>query len=383
MEQFYQKDDVNKRPITIVDNKELFYMLSDGQMIKKDVFPKYYYPIMNESVTPKISNTDYVDPNSFFNTPHAIPVEKLKKVDTSRMKDDEIGAQVIKNTTNQMKSIPNTPNVPRQNINENLVQQTPINQPIPNHTNTDVSQYKVFDNDDDAYNDFIKKSQQGEQPQQPAQVQSIKPVMSEIEVLFEDEKITFGLEEAIKRRDTRLKRTHVESNTNISQPQLQIDPSEIMFKTFKRNHDISINVTFKDKIGKPDFVKMMIENMEGDIIQFYKKIIMNNIINNLKFIEDEVEKNLKLEIFGDKNNMTTETELKKTKSKPKKEKIEKINDISNKPLLYINAEEEKLIKSKSKTKKNLKNNNEKINLLPDENFIKLGTKYTKQEKNES
>jgi len=38
MNQFYQKDDVNRKPITIIEDKESFYKLSDGQMIKKMYF---------------------------------------------------------------------------------------------------------------------------------------------------------------------------------------------------------------------------------------------------------------------------------------------------------------------------------------------------------
>lgn len=326
MSQFYQKDDVNRRPITIVEDRDSFYKLSDGQMIKKDVFPKYYMPFMNESAIPKFSS-DHIDPESFFNTNHVIPVEKLKTVDTSRMteRDDMAGATIVKNTTNQVKT--SNPVQQSQQMNESLVRQAPIDQPIPNHTNTDVSQYKVYDNDEDAYADFVKRSQNpNQQPtQQPVQQPTHQNMMSEIEVLFEDEKLTFGEEEAIKRRDKRLKRTPMVDQSNYNQTSGPIyqptqqhvdDPSEIMFKTFKRNHEISINMTFKDKIGKPDFVKMMIENMEGDIIQYYKKVIMGNIMKNIKHIEDEVEKNLRSEIFGEEGEEDV-VKVKKT-TKPKK-----------------------------------------------------------------
>jgi polyhydroxyalkanoate synthesis regulator phasin len=76
------------------------------------------------------------------------------------------------------------------------------------------------------------------------------------------------------------------------------NPAEAMFKTFKRNHEIQINVVFKEKIGKPEFIKMMMDNMEGDIVGYYKKLIVDDIMNNFKTIEDEVEKQIKQEIFG-------------------------------------------------------------------------------------
>jgi hypothetical protein len=172
--------------------------------------------------------------------------------------------------------------------------------PIPDHTNTDVSQYRVFENDDDAYNDLINKGS-NTQPTQPRP----KPIqISEAEQLYEDEKIAYGLDEANRRRDIRLKRT--EQTTQTQQPnreekiieQPMANPAEAMFKTFKRNHEIQINVVFKEKIGKPEFIKMMMENMEGDIVGYYKKLIVDDIMNNFKTIEDEVEKQIKEEIFG-------------------------------------------------------------------------------------
>jgi len=57
-------------------------------------------------------------------------------------------------------------------------------------------------------------------------------------------------------------------------------------------------VEFKDKIGKPDFIKMMVENMDGDIVGYYKNVIMNNIMKDLSKIEKAVEKEIKSQIFG-------------------------------------------------------------------------------------
>lgn len=321
MNQFYQKDDVNRTPITIVDDKESFYKLSDGHMIKKDVFPKYYMPIINDPF-PTNQNTDVIDPNSFFNTSHIVSVEKIKSIDTTKLSDDEQEPSIVKNTTNQITSTRTT-----YNQNDSLVKPAPSNQPIPNNTNTDVSQYKVFDNDDDAYNDFIQKSHEQHKPIINQQKVDNEKALYDINLLFDDEKMAYGVEEAIKRKETRLKKLNINTNIPNNIPnnnvniqnnqysiQKELDPSEIMFKTFKRNHDISINLTIKDKIGKPEFVRMMMENIEGDIIKYYKTLIMNNIMNNIKYIEDEVEKNLKYEIFG----IIDEGPKQKTNRKPRK-----------------------------------------------------------------
>lgn len=295
MSQFYKKDDAQRKIVTIVDEQDIFYQLSDGQMIKKDIFNKYYLPFVSKQNTninnPPLNESSEIDPVSFFNTPSVKQdvIQKIKNTDTSNIPDVKMPPQVVN------KPIDNLPN--QQMVNESIVKQVE-DLPIPNNTNTDVSQYKVYDNDDDAYQDFIKKNQHP--PIQQPPTPTPKP-LSEIDQLFEDEKMAFGEEEAIKRRDIRLKKNPVvqRQTTEQTQSNHQFDPSEMMFKSFKRNHPISVTIKFEDKIGNPDFVKMMMENMDGDIVGYYKKIIMNNIINNIKHVEDEVERCIKLEIFGE------------------------------------------------------------------------------------
>jgi hypothetical protein len=121
-----------------------------------------------------------------------------------------------------------------------------------------------------------------------------------------------------------------------------------MFKTFKRNHEIKINVEFTDKIGNPDFIKLMMENMDGDIVGFYKNLIIEKIQDNFKLIEDEIEKQIKIEIFGE------EEKPKKTREKTIKNKpveiIDDINDDLNSDLFDL-IDDKKLIETDKKIKK--------------------------------
>ena len=121
--------------------------------------------------------------------------------------------------------------------------------------------------------------------------------------LFDDEVALYGVAEATKRKRDRMKGIAPQQPQPVytQQPQatVQISPAEMMFKSFKRNYEISINLEFKDMIGNPDFVKMMLENIDGDIVAYYKNIIMNNIMANVSKIENEVESQIKLAIFGD------------------------------------------------------------------------------------
>ena len=319
---YYKKDDPTKI-VTIVDDKQQgYYELSNGQMIKKDIFSKYYS--LQENVQPvnesfnlkKISSSDFVDPDSFFTK----PALQLNQKDIINLKnaDPEKGAiegadrtEFIVNTSDKTKgAIPILNEKAGQSFtsqptrNESIIQEVDETKlPIPNNTNIDVSQYKVFENEDDAYADFINK---GNNPQPVQQTKPVQQPKVQVDEIYEDEKMVYGVEEANRRRDIRLRKTSqstiespqlINTEQKIIQPQM-IDPTELMFKTFKRNHDIQINVVFNEKIGNPEFIRMMMENMEGDIVGYYKKLIIDDINKNFKTIEDEVERQIKEHIFG-------------------------------------------------------------------------------------
>ena len=277
MPKFYKRGDTTKREISITNDKDNFFQLSNGEMIKKDVFNKYFEAVNDAPLTESVNTRSNpfhspndgssMNPDDFFNTmPLAsADLEKLKNTNTSQMNDMPQDARINRNNTNQTShQQPQQTNQPTQGdayLNEPIIRQDP-NPQIPNNTNTDVSQYKVYDNDDDAYADFVSKGNQT-QPQQ-TQTQTQAPELSEDQVVFENEKMAFGEEEAIVRRNIRIKRNlivpaDVVVNVPKVAPQPVNDPVINMFRTIKRNHDVEINITFEDKIGNPDFVKMMLE----------------------------------------------------------------------------------------------------------------------------
>ena len=353
---YYRKDDPTHKAVTIAkDNiEEAFYQLSDGQMIKKNIFSKYYGildNVVSESTNVQSNvQSNEIDPEAFLRTSavNTDILNKIKSVDISKVKNENIGSEILKNTTNKTKVAQSNivQNQPIQNqfipnMNESaIIRQDNSPQQIPNNTNTNVSQYKVYDNDDDAYQDFLNQQNKTQPKPQPI----IKPIVN-IDELYENEKLAYGEEEANKRRLKRLQRqptsvSQSQQTNNLNQPQVQqsqLDPNEMVFSTFKRKHDISVNIEFKDKIGKPEFVKMMVENMEGDIVQYYKKIIINNIYTNIKIIEEQVEKQIIKEIFGDDipdeylkeetdDDMKNEQEKKSKRKYTKKASVDKNED---------------------------------------------------------
>ena len=342
---------VNNRQqiVTIVEDKGKFYELSDGNMIKKDTFMQKYQPVLddvNESVqTPTFqegNNTGTLNPDNFFNVKSVSDevINRVQKTDPSKgVGDDNVNRTEVthKGTGQESRKSPS--------MNESLVRQVDENeQVIPNNTNTDVSQYKVYDNEDDSYADFENKNK-SVQPQKP-QMPNIEEKKMEIELLFDDEKLALGEEEAILRRSKRLLKLpttkqetevtvpNTESEPGQVQPQTQpqLSPIEMMFSTFKRKHLITINVSFDDMIGEPDFVKLMVENMDGDIVGYYKNLIMKNIMKNLSKIEEAVEREIQLEIFGEiieKPKSDKSTLIEGGKTKTGKQKYKYVDDEGN------------------------------------------------------
>lgn len=313
-----------KQIVTIVEDKDKFYELSDGNMIKKDTFMQKYQPVLddvNESIsTPTPMSDNELDPSSFFKKTSLSDdvINTIKQTDSSKVPDvnDAVRSEVKRSGENRVSESA------QQNYNESLVKQ--VEGPdIPNNTNTDVSQYKVYDNDEDAYDDFVNKNKPASQPQQQIDVKEQK---MQIERLFDDEKMTFGEEEAITRRSKRLLKLKPDvteqpkeldnlNPTNVQQPSqpTQLSPIELMFSTFKRKHPITINVSFDDLIGEPEFVKLMVENMDGDIVGYYKKKVMENIMKDLSVIEKAVELKIKEEIFGKDGLVDEEKYIEKSK----------------------------------------------------------------------
>lgn len=303
MEQKYFNVKNPNEQVTIINEQSNFYQLSSGTMIKKDSFNEKYQPVLagfeNETVndvpifTP--TNNDVVDPNAFFSTKinlDTTEINKLKNVDTSKIVDQVERTQVVNDTSKGIQQI----------------QQQPT---------TQLAQQNI--------------NQQAE--------------ISNINRMFDDEKMVYGENEATLRRNKRLQKLlppsqQVQSpqqpvHNDIKIPSVQQpkqDPMQMMISTFKKVHEITFNIEFKDKIASPEFIKLMMQNIDGDIISYYKDMVMNNITTNIKMIEDIVEKTLKDEIGIDDVDETITIKPKKTT----KLVVGKLNKSGKQLYKYIN-----------------------------------------------
>lgn len=87
-------------------------------------------------------------------------------------------------------------------------------------------------------------------------------------------------------------------NAQYQQPTQVEDPTTALFKKFKRNHNLTVTLKIKDKISKPDFIKVMSDGLEGDIIQYYTDEIFTKFLNDMSSIKTDIYNQIHKEVYG-------------------------------------------------------------------------------------
>lgn len=254
-------DKTTGEQVRIINEDAINYQLDNSVRIKKEVFPKRY----EEQIE--------VDPNAFFqqvyksNDPLANLANQIKQLDSSKIVDNpNSGAQVkytppVVLSDNSMTQVA----VKQQQI-EGAVQLTP-------------EQKK-------AMLDEWRKSQPGAQ-------------IPEVQNRNYDEE-----EERFLNGDKPIA-------TKTSEP--KVDPIQMMFKMFKKNYSVKLDIEIEDNIPNPQFIAIIQENVEADAIRYYADLISDKLLQDPEKLKDEVYKQLKvivnkeLGIEEEKNNKEDES----------------------------------------------------------------------------
>ena len=265
--------------VTINGDNGVFYNLSNGANIKKDIFFQKY--------------SEMVDTNNFFQQQSAAGLaglaEQFKNIDSRNAMDgnvEPIVKYIQDSTSEQITAPPEYKNMLLRKFQEE-------------QAHKDLSQYKVYENDDEAVADFEKKQKQLQQQQHP------------IKSLRQQQIIENSANENIKE--------HQEPTIDPSRTPIFMDADEEsfrFFKSFKRIYPIKLTIEFDERIAEPNFIRMMVNNFEGDIIKFYTKQIMDKVYNDPGFLENKIYEKLR--------NIVFEEEQKKPKAKPEPTKFRSI-----------------------------------------------------------
>ena len=358
MNEFIHVD--TKEIVKIIDNSDSnFLILNSGMKIDRALFAQKYVPLnmsnTNNSINPEsfmstptnitvnpkkqeqtpIVNENYIntsntpiDPIDFLNSPSLGKIDGLdniQKIDTSKYIDIPESQRVQIKDLNSESSITQTTNQSLEDQKRILMenhmrtsQQGPgyVDENDPNAINSLLDSYKKPE-------PIILLNENGLTEAQETMRQQ------QIELIGEDpyaEKIKkYRTSKGLSSQPVRnpspsqpILEKHDDvagPNTQYKQPtQTMEDPTTALFKKFKRNHNLTVILKIKDKISKPDFIKVMADGLEGDIIQYYTDEIFTKFLGDMQNIKTDIYNQIHKEVYGclpsDMNDDEDETQKK-------------------------------------------------------------------------
>lgn len=259
-------------------------------------------------------------------------IDEIKKIDTSKMKDDDNDVEKdYKLLTDDNIAYDHIKNDIKDKIEYNTTFSTRHNNESYNIKNDNVN-YEYYKK----YEDYTYKKEEDK--------------INENSKYYESEESMN--KNTLKNNDEEMIKNYKnDMNENMN---------DILIGKFKRNYNINITLNIEDCIASPSFVNSVIEGLESDItiedvIKYYSKMIYNNFINNDEFIKRTIY-NKVLEIYSEfinKNN--TETNEKEANDKKIATNSNIIqNDEYNKDVIE-NVDLESEYKNEEDDKKDVKN----------------------------
>lgn len=308
-----------KEIVRIISDEGNFYVLNNGTKIDKQLFYQKYVSINNNSEiqkTPDVTNMNIpsIDPIDFLNTPTSVAgmnesLDVLKNIDTSKYIEPNPETRVVIRDLSQNNNTNQTQTITHETKEELLRKyyETQRNQ-------NQASQY-VDENDPVALENMVKNMQN------PAPAIKLNENgLTEAQEIIRKQQIELTgedpfLEKIKKFRQSKGYNTEPAKNPTVFveqnqqnqqneqnhsfQQNIQVeDPTTALFKKFRRNHAITLNLKIKDKISKPDFIKVMADGLEGDIIQFYTDDIFNSFLKNMNGIKTDIYNQIYKNVYG-------------------------------------------------------------------------------------
>jgi len=73
----------------------------------------------------------------------------------------------------------------------------------------------------------------------------------------------------------------------------KVDPIQMMFKMFKSNYPVKINLEIEENIPNPTFIGMVQENVDADAVEYYANLISEKMLKDPTKLKNEIYKQLK------------------------------------------------------------------------------------------
>lgn len=228
--------------VRIVNEDVNFYSLDNSINIKKDVFAKKY------ELQTEIDPNSFFNPNALTNDPMFNLAKQLKSLDTSKIPDQGEGTRVKfieKPVVLSDTSIP--PGTPVKQMQSE-------------------SEIEISPEDRKAMIEKWRKEQPG------AQIPSIQDRNWD----DDDEKLLNGDKPIAPKI-----------------PEIKVDPIQMMFKMFKNNYPVKINIEIGENIPNPTFIGMVQENVEADAVEYYANLISDKLLKDPSNLKSQIYDQLK------------------------------------------------------------------------------------------
>jgi hypothetical protein len=254
-------DKASGEKVSIINDNADFYVLNNSVSIKKDVFARKYEPQVE------------VDPNSFFNNsnystdPLLNIANQIRNIDSSKINESQASGAHVKYTPPVILADTSLPpgGVIRQPQMEGQIvlsaqeKRAMLEQYNREHPNAQmpIPEAKDWDQEEERL-----LNGEVENPQDPF---------------------------AIQAQESRPRPPKPET----FKPEPKVDPMQMMFKMFKSNYPVTLNVEIKENIPNPTFIGMIQENVETDAIEYYAKLISDKLLKDPEKLKTEVYNQLK------------------------------------------------------------------------------------------
>ncbi len=275
--------------VKVTNDDGIWFTLNNGAKIKKESFFNKY--------------TEHVDPSSFFSTTNISGLaQEITRIDPNKVITDNTAQPYIKRV--DPITIPDTDITLKQDEKQRMIDEYNRKQ------KELLSKYKQIENDDESANNLLKNN-----PNYPEFDKSVKRDRDR------------SLNKQSQSEDYYAKELY-------EQPRQEKAPVSIspdveaeaykFFRGFKKVYPVQINLKFDEKIAEPEFLKLMSNNFEADVIQFYTRQIYNNIVSNMDSVEQDIYDQLYKLVFGKKRVTLKETSKKTTTKRKTKQTIENL-----------------------------------------------------------
>lgn len=247
-------DKVTGEKVSIINEDTNFYVLNNSVSIKKDVFERKYEQHVE------------VDPNSFFNANYSTDpllniANQIRNLDSSKINENQGGGASVKYV--QAPVILSDTSLPPGGV---------IKQPQME------GEIIMSPEEKKAMLDKWRREQPGAQ-------------IPEVQNRNWDEE-----EEKLLNEDNTQDPFAIQAQASRPRPlkaEPKVDPIQMMFKMFKNNYPVKLNVIIEENIPNPTFIGMVQENVEADAVEYYANLISDKLLKDPSKLKEQVYNQLK------------------------------------------------------------------------------------------